>query len=95
MTAHLPQISPHQYLEDINSMKRFSAEARNMAALSHPCLVQIYEVGEAAGLHFIAMEYIEGENLSDLIGEKEIDINWILMIIKRVAEGLEYASVSV
>ena len=49
---------------DADRARRFAQEARLAAAISHPNIAQIFEVGEADGVNFIAMEYIEGEPLS-------------------------------
>src|SRR5580700_5717787 len=48
---------------DPDRMARFLQEARLASALSHPNAAHIYEIGEADGSHFLAMEYIEGETL--------------------------------
>ena len=46
---------------DAHAKRRFTTEARAAAALSHPHILAIYDVGESDGLVFIAMEYVEGE----------------------------------
>ena len=51
--------------EDTEKLARFLQEARLASALSHPNAAHIYEIGEAAGSHFLAMEYIEGETLEE------------------------------
>ena len=48
-------------------MHRFLREAKAASALNHPNIATIYEVGEADGVHFIAMEYVEGETLANRI----------------------------
>ncbi|MEE2707786.1 MAG: serine/threonine-protein kinase [Planctomycetota bacterium] len=52
---------------DDTYVRRFQMEARAAAALVHGNIVQIYEVGNADGLHFIAQEYVQGQNLSELL----------------------------
>ena len=47
--------------------ERFEAEARAVARLSHPNIVQIYEVGEVEGRPFIALEYVPGQSLADAL----------------------------
>jgi serine/threonine-protein kinase len=56
-----------QYVADAAFISRFRREAQSAAALSHPNIVNIYDVGEDAGLHYIVMEYVPGRNLKDLI----------------------------
>ena len=57
------KILPAQIARDQQRLHRFLQEARAAAALSHPNIAHIYEIGEADGGHFIAMEYIEGTPL--------------------------------
>jgi len=52
---------------DATYVKRFLKEARAAAALSHPGIVQIYEVGCIEGVHFMAQEYVPGQNLAELL----------------------------
>src|SRR5271154_2808995 len=54
----LPEVA-----EDTERLARFVQEARAASALSHPNAAHIYEIGEADGSHYLAMEYIEGETL--------------------------------
>src|ERR1017187_8835112 len=54
----LPEVA-----EDAERLARFVQEARAASALSHPNAAHIYDIGEAAGSHYLAMEYIEGETL--------------------------------
>jgi serine/threonine-protein kinase len=51
-------------------VERFRQEAKNAASLSHPNIVSIYDRGEAEGTYYIAMEYLDGHNLKELILEK-------------------------
>src|SRR5277367_1547194 len=52
---------------DPDRMARFLQEARLASSLSHPNAAHIYEIGEADGAHYLAMEYIEGETLESLL----------------------------
>nr|NIV46311.1 serine/threonine protein kinase [Gammaproteobacteria bacterium] len=52
---------------DPERRERFEREARAVAALNHPNIVTIHSVEEAEGVHFLTMEFVEGETLSDRI----------------------------
>ena len=77
--------------ENRNRRRRFLQEARSAAALSHPSIAQIYDVDEADGVTFIAMEFIEGKTVSRLIGNRELDLVGAVEIALHVAEGLSQA----
>ena len=55
---------PEQLQKDETSRKRFLLEAKSAAALDHPYICKIYEIGDLDGRSFIAMEYVEGETLA-------------------------------
>ena len=56
-----------RHANDDQFVERFRREAKNAAALSHPNIVSIYDRGEAEGTYYIAMEYLEGRSLKELI----------------------------
>src|ERR1041385_3836435 len=56
--------------ENQRSLKRFQAEAENVARATHANIVQIYMIGEANGVKYIALEYVEGKNLGEYIIKK-------------------------
>src|SRR6184192_3021249 len=56
-----------KYATDDQFIERFRREAKNAAGLSHPNIVSIYDRGEAKGTYYIAMEYLEGRSLKELI----------------------------
>jgi eukaryotic-like serine/threonine-protein kinase len=68
--------------------ERFLIEARAAAALSHPNICVIHEVGESEERPYIAMEYVEGETLRDRITKKSLTAEDILAIASHVAAGL-------
>jgi serine/threonine protein kinase len=73
-------------------LKRFYREAQAAAKLAHSNIVTIYEIDETNGVPFIAMEYLEGENLQKIISDRrELPILRKLQIIIDACKGLEYA----
>ena len=72
-------------------MRRFKQEATAAASLNHPNIAHIYEIGEADGLHFIAMEYVEGATLRTKIHQDHEELSKLLRALQHVAEGLAKA----
>src|SRR5205085_5776685 len=68
-------------LSDAAFMERFSREARLLARLSHPNIVTIFEFGTKSGLHYFTMEYVDGQNLRQLLQAGEIAPQQALKII--------------
>jgi serine/threonine protein kinase len=82
---------PMQYASDKELKIRFKREAQAAAALNHPNIITIHEVSEHEGKPFIAMEYVEGESLKNLISKKDISINEVLDISLQISGGLAVA----
>jgi serine/threonine-protein kinase len=61
------KVLDEKHANDEQFVERFRREAKNAASLSHPNIVSIYDRGEAEGTYYIAMEYIEGRSLKELI----------------------------
>src|SRR5919201_517741 len=59
-----------RHAQDDQFVERFRREAKNAAGLSHPNIVSIYDRGEAEGSYYIAMEYLDGRTLKELIVTK-------------------------
>jgi eukaryotic-like serine/threonine-protein kinase len=77
---------------DASYVKRFQQEARAAASLVHPNIVQIYEVGQAANLHYISQEYVAGRNLKQLMQQHAaFTPAETLVILKQVAAALAKA----
>lgn len=73
-------------------IERFYREAKAAGSLSHPNIVTIYEVGEDNGRHFIAMEYLEGQSLRDVLAiEGSLSVDRTVEIIRQVCDALSYA----
>ena len=72
--------------------ERFLREARMAAALSHPNLVAVFDVGEEDGLPYIVMEYVEGETLADLMRRSApVNPDRAVDLLLQVCAGLEHA----
>src|SRR5881396_1652117 len=72
-------------------MERFIREAKSAAALSHPNIAQIFEIGEDAGTHYIAMEFIDGQTLREKIHQPGTPLRKLLRFLQHAAEGLAKA----
>ncbi len=82
----LPEVA-----DDTEKLARFVQEARAASALSHPNAAHIYEIGEAGGRHFLAMEYIEGETLEKRLTGDPLPMTEIISIATQVADALDAA----
>jgi serine/threonine protein kinase/roadblock/LC7 domain-containing protein len=72
-------------------MERFVREAKSAAALSHPNIAQIYEIGKHEDTHYIAMEFIDGVTLREKIHNEQTELRKLLRHFQQVAEGLAKA----
>jgi len=82
---------PDNVANDPHALARFQREAQAASALNHPNICTIYDVGEAEGKTYIAMEYLEGEPLKHLIHGQPMELAHLLDLAIEVAEGLEAA----
>ena len=82
---------PESMAQDETARRRFLREARSAAALDHPYICQIHEIGEAEGIGFIAMEYVAGQTLKDKLAEGRLPRAECLRIASEIAEALDLA----
>ena len=85
------KILPSDVASNEERMRRFTQEAKAAAALNHPNIAHIYEIGETDGTHFIAMEYIDGVTLNQKIHREKTPLRKLLKYLTQVAEGLAKA----
>lgn len=73
-------------------LKRFYREARSAANLHHPNICTVYDVGEVDGTHYIAMQFIEGRSLAEIIAfDGPLDPQWAGTVIRKLASALQIA----
>jgi eukaryotic-like serine/threonine-protein kinase len=85
------KVLPVEVASDQDRMRRFKQEAQAAAALNHPNIAHIYEIGESEGVNFIAMEFIEGVTLREKIHRERTELRKLLRHLQHVAEGLAKA----
>ena len=85
------KILPPEVAHDADRMRRFVQEAKTASALSHPNVARVFEIGEADGVSFLAMEYIEGETLDAHIAGAPLPLAEAIGIAIQVADALDAA----
>src|SRR5947208_2522314 len=85
------KLLPPGKMVDPERRRRFMQEARAASSLSHPNIVTIYEISQADGADFIAMEYVAGRTLDQLIPRSGMKLPEALRIAVQVADGLAQA----
>src|SRR5439155_17180458 len=71
--------------------RRFVQEAKEASALNHPNIVHIYDIAEADGVQFIAMEYVPGKTLDQIIGRKGLRLSEALKYAVQISDALAQA----
>lgn len=86
------KVLPPELSLDRTYIARFRQEADSAAALEHPNIVPIYVVDEAEGLHYIAMKFIDGRTLKDIIHERgTLPLDETIRLVEQIANALDYA----
>jgi serine/threonine protein kinase len=85
------KILPAEVASNRERMERFIREAKSAAALSHPNIAQIFEIGEDNGTHYIAMEFVDGVTLREKIHRERTELRKLLRYLQHAAEGLAKA----
>ncbi|WP_438433546.1 Stk1 family PASTA domain-containing Ser/Thr kinase [Gorillibacterium sp. sgz500922] len=81
-----------QFVHDEEFIQRFRREAQSAAALSHPNIVSIYDVGQREDIHYIVMEYVEGNTLNELIKERApLQVEEAVNIASQICDALDHA----
>src|SRR5262249_9787483 len=85
------KVLPEAFAQAPERMARFQREAHMLAALNHPNIVTIYDVSSANGLDFIAMEFVQGKALDQLLGLKQLRLGEALKYAVQMADALARA----
>lgn len=81
-----------QFVNDEEFIRRFRREAQSAASLSHPNIVSVYDVGQEEDVHYIVMEYIEGQNLNEIIKERApLQVDEAVRVASQIADALDHA----
>ena len=81
-----PEVAGHPGFEE-----RFVREAQALGRLNHPHIVTLYDFGEAGGLYYFLMEFVEGVNLRPMIADGALEPRQALAIVPQICEALQYA----
>jgi eukaryotic-like serine/threonine-protein kinase len=85
------KLLPEYLARDKVALRRFEREAQAASTLNHPNICTVHEIDEAEGLHFIAIELLEGETLKQRMARSRLPIKEILRIGIEICEGLDAA----
>src|SRR6266536_427457 len=85
------KVLPGDWVQDPERKLRFEREARTVAALNHPHICALYDVGSQDGIDFLVMEYLEGETLAERLQKGALPIEQVLKIGIEIADGLDKA----
>jgi len=79
---------PEEFSNDADRLQRFEREAQAASALNHPNIVTIYEIGDCAGVNYIAAEYVDGITLRERINHSPIKLREAVNISMQIAGAL-------
>jgi serine/threonine protein kinase/tetratricopeptide (TPR) repeat protein len=85
------KVLPPEFTVKEANLKRFEREARLASSLDHPNICTIFDLDEIEGVHFIAMQYVEGRNVRQLVDGHPLELKTALLIAIQVADALAVA----
>jgi tRNA A-37 threonylcarbamoyl transferase component Bud32 len=85
------KVLPPEWGSDPAFAERFAREARALARLSHPAIVAVHDFGEAGGLYYFIMEFVDGANLRQVLEANRLHPREALRIVPQICDALQYA----
>jgi len=85
------KVLPPELTSKEANLKRFEREARLASSLDHPNICTIFDLDELDGVHFIAMQHVEGKNVRQLVGGRPLELKTALLIGVQVSDALAVA----
>ncbi len=85
------KVLPERFTQDTERLARFEREAQLLASLNHPNIAAIHSFEHSDGVHFLAMELVEGETLAERVAKGPLPVEEALEVCRQIAEGLEAA----
>jgi len=85
------KVLPREFARDQDRVSRFEQEARAVAALNHPGIAVLYAIGESDGIHYLAMEYVEGQSLGEHLATGQLSMDRLADYALQIADALEHA----
>src|SRR5712692_10530555 len=85
------KVLPASLSQDADRLRRFEQEARSASALNHPNIITIHEIGTADSTSYIAMEFVDGTSLRELLAAGPLPTKRLLEVGVQIAEGLAKA----
>ena len=85
------KVLPEQFTQDPQRLARFEREAKLLASLNHPNIAAIHSFEHSDGIHFLVLELVEGDTLTDLLTKGPLPVEKALEVCRQIAEGVEAA----
>ena len=85
------KVLPSHRLDQADARERFEREGRAIAALNHPHICQLYDVGTEGPIHYLVLEYLQGESLADRLVKGPFALNELLRCALEVTDALDSA----